>query len=61
MALTKQQFEEKTAELKEFIAGHKDVQGPLMPTIAETASSLILFTKAPPFLFVLCSNTTNAT
>ena len=31
MALTKQQFEEKTAELKEFIAGHKDVQGPLMP------------------------------
>ena len=23
MALTKQQFEEKTAELKEFIAGHK--------------------------------------
>ena len=31
MALTKAQIEQKTKELREFIAEHKDVQGPLMP------------------------------
>ncbi|MBQ6043610.1 MAG: NADH-quinone oxidoreductase subunit NuoE [Clostridia bacterium] len=31
MALTKAQIEQKTKELREFIADHKDVQGPLMP------------------------------
>jgi len=31
MALTKEQMEQKTAELKEFIAANKDSDGPLMP------------------------------
>ena len=31
MALTKEQMEAKTIELKEFIDGHKDQEGPLMP------------------------------
>ena len=31
MALTKAQIEQKTKELREFIAENKDVQGPLMP------------------------------
>lgn len=31
MALTTKEIEEKTAELKQFIAEHKDVDGPLMP------------------------------
>ena len=31
MALTKEQMEAKTIELKEFIDGHKDKEGPLMP------------------------------
>ena len=31
MALTKEQIDQKTAELKQFIAGNKDTKGPLMP------------------------------
>ncbi|MEG1743171.1 MAG: NADH-quinone oxidoreductase subunit NuoE [Clostridia bacterium] len=31
MALTTKQIEEKTAELKEFISAHKNIDGPLMP------------------------------
>ncbi len=31
MALTQEQIQQKTAELKEFIASHKNVKGPLMP------------------------------
>ena len=31
MALTKEQIDKKTAELKQFIAANKDTKGPLMP------------------------------
>ncbi|HJA59301.1 MAG TPA: NADH-quinone oxidoreductase subunit NuoE [Firmicutes bacterium] len=31
MALTKEQIDQKTAELKQFIAANKDTKGPLMP------------------------------
>lgn len=33
MALTQEQIQQKTAELKEFIAAHKDTKGPLMPVM----------------------------
>jgi NADH:ubiquinone oxidoreductase subunit E len=33
MALTKEQIQQKTEELKQFIAEHKDTKGPLMPVM----------------------------
>lgn len=39
MKLTQEQIAEKTAELKEYIATHKDVDGPLMP-IMQKAQTL---------------------
>jgi NADH:ubiquinone oxidoreductase subunit E len=33
MALTNEQIQQKTAELKQFIADHKDTKGPLMPVM----------------------------